>query len=77
MTVDDAHSAVIDALEGGDVGEEADGLFDLRLADLNDTERRHAVDALDALLDLDRALAERSSHERTDFPAEKSGESHA
>ena len=68
MTVDDAHSVVIAALDGDENG--TVGLYDLRLADLNETEREHALDALAALQDLDAALAERSSYSKTDRPAD-------
>ena len=66
MTVDDAHALIRNVLEGADEG--TPGLHDLRLADLNDTEREHAIRALRDLYKLDEALAERSEHQRADVP---------
>ena len=66
MTVDDAHAIVRNALQGAD--DEAPGLHDLRLADLNKTERKQALKALDALHDLDYELAERSGFESLEKP---------
>jgi len=60
MTADDAHTLVRNALTGHGVNDETPGLHELRLADLNETEREYALDALDALHRLDDALAERS-----------------
>lgn len=70
MTVDDAHTKVQAALEGVDDPVYADcGLHELRLAELNETEREHATKALRALHDLDAALAERSAFEAVGDPA--------
>jgi len=66
MSVDDAHAIVRNALEGADEG--TLGLHDLRLADLNDTEREYAIRALKLTHRLDEALAERSCHQRCDIP---------
>ena len=68
MTVDDAHAIVRNALQGADDG--TPGLHDLRLADLNDSERKHAIRALGALERLDGALAERSGFEAIEQPAQ-------
>jgi len=66
MTVDDAHSLVRNALEGT---EGNDGLHGLCLADLNETERERAVQALNALHALDESLGERSSLQSVDDPS--------
>ena len=66
MTVDDAHAIVRNVLEGADEG--TPGLHDLRLADLNETEREHAIAALRDLYRLDEALAVRSEHQRANIP---------
>lgn len=68
MTADDAHSVVKNALAGVNDLHTVPGLHDLRLADLNDTEREHALDALNALHNLDAALAERSEFETVEDP---------
>ena len=71
MSVDDAHAIVRNALEG--VEEEGTpGLHELRLADLNETEREHAIAALKDLHQLDEALAERSELARVDIPWDES-----
>ncbi|EMA69163.1 hypothetical protein C461_03272 [Halorubrum aidingense JCM 13560] len=69
MSVDDAHSLVRNALQGAD--EDTPGLHELRLADLNETEREHAIQALGALHRLDGALAERSGFAALDQPAQQ------
>jgi len=68
MTADDAHSVVKNALAGTNGLESVPGLHELRLADLNDTEREHALVALNALHNLDEALAERSGFEGVEDP---------
>ncbi|KDS91186.1 hypothetical protein FK85_05525 [Halorubrum saccharovorum] len=68
MSVDDAHTIVQNALEGAD--ESTPGLHDLRLADLNDTEREHAIRALGALHRLDGALAQRSGFVQIERPSQ-------
>lgn len=60
MTVDDAHSTTQSALDGGSGGE-FEGLYGLKIAELNETERRHVIKALMALQAGDDALAVRSS----------------
>ncbi|WP_434521323.1 hypothetical protein [Halorubrum sp. AS12] len=67
MTVDDAHAIVRNALEGVDEGG-TPGLHELRLANLNETEREHAIRALRSLHQLDGALAERSGFAGVDIP---------
>lgn len=67
MAVDDAHAIVRNSLEGVEEGG-TPGLNELRLADLNETEREHAIAVLKDLHQLDEALAERSEHERADIP---------
>jgi hypothetical protein len=67
MSVDDAHAVVRNALEGVEEGG-TPGLHEMRLADLNETEREHAIAALRDLHQLDEALAERSGHDRADIP---------
>lgn len=57
--VDDAHSKVRNAL---------DGLKNIPIGSLNQTEREYAVDALQDIRDLDEALAQRSEQ-----PAEPLG----
>ena len=69
MSVDDAHAIVRNALKGTDEG--TPGLHDLRLADLNGTEREHAIRALGALHRLDGALAERSGFDEVERPSEE------
>ena len=69
MSVDDAHAIVRNALKGAD--EVTPGLHDLRLADLNGTEREHAIRALGALHRLDGALAGRSGFEVVDRPSQE------
>jgi hypothetical protein len=66
MTVDDAQSTVHHALEGSEGS--FDGLHHIRLADLNETEREHALDAIHALHALDDALAERSGFKAVNRP---------
>jgi len=68
MAVDDAHAIVRNALEGVDEGG-TPGLHELRLADLNETEREHAVAALKRLQDLDEAFAQRSGFDSVGRPA--------
>lgn len=67
---DDAHDTVITALDGSGDEEEPAGLYSLRLGDLNDQEREHALDAIEALQELDKALAQRSSYPPTEDPSE-------
>lgn len=66
MPVDDAHAIVRNALSGSD--EETPGLHDLRIGDLNETEREHAIRSLRCLHRLDEALAERSDLKMVEIP---------
>lgn len=69
MTVDDAHAIVRNTLQGAE--ENTPGLHDLRLADLNETERKHAIQALGALHRLDGALADRSGFASLERPSQE------
>lgn len=61
MTVNDAHTSVLNALAWLDgTAEDSDGL---QIADLNESERPHAIRALSELSELDEALAVRSEFE--------------
>ncbi|GAB7010427.1 hypothetical protein [Halorubrum trueperi] len=66
MSVDDAHAIVRNALQGAD--ESTPGLHELRLADLNEAEREHAIAALRSLHQLDEALAVRSELHMVEIP---------
>jgi len=67
MSVGDAHAIVRNALDGVDE-DGTPGLHELRLADLNETEREHALRALKSLHQLDAALAARSELARVGAP---------
>lgn len=75
MTADDAYTIVSNALFGlsGNDADAFGGLTELRLSDLNSTERGYALEALDALDSLDDALAERSTFESAELGRDESG----